>query len=78
MELAVVIVVITVVAWILGFLKSARTVADMANAAVTNQADKLTRDMIRDRVSSTPLSEEEVKAAVEDIKKMEEIRSLFR
>lgn len=78
MEIAFVIIAVTFIAWVLGFVRSARVVADIANTAVINQADKYTRNMIRDRVSSSPLTAEEVQQAAEDIRKMEEIRSLFR
>ena len=78
MEIAVIIIAVTFIAWVLGFVRSARVIADIANTAVISAADKHTRTMIRDRVNAQPLTAEEVAAATEDIKKMEEIRSLFR
>lgn len=78
MEIAIIIVVVTVIAWITGFLKSVRAMADAANAGVTDKADKYVRQILKDRTTATQLTAEELAAAAEDIKRMEEIRSLFR
>ena len=78
MEIAVILLTIVVIAWITGFLKSARTVADAANASVTSHADKYVRGVLRERVNAQPLTDEELTKAAEDIRRMEEIRSMFR
>lgn len=78
MEIAVVLVTLTVIAWFLGFLKSARVSADALNVLVVDKADSYTRNLLRKRNGSQRLSDEELTQAAEDIRKMEEVRSLFR
>ena len=78
MEIAVIIITVTAIAWFLGFLKSVRVMADAANASVTDKADKYVRQVLRDRVSAKPLTDEELETAANDIARMEEIRSMFR
>ena len=78
MEIAIILLTITIIAWITGFLKSARTIADAANASVTSHADKYVRGVLRERASSQALTDEELTKAAEDIRRMEEIRSMFR
>lgn len=78
MEIAIVILTVVVVAWITGFLKSARVIADAANVSVTSHADKYVRNVLRERVNSTPLTDEELAKAAADIQRMEEIRAMFR
>lgn len=78
MEIAVVLVTVTVIAWFLGFLKAARVSADALNVSVVDKADSYTRNLLRKRNGSQQLSDEELAQAANDIQRMEEIRSLFR
>lgn len=78
MEIATILITITAIAWFLGFLKSARVSADALNVLVVDKADGYVKTLLRKRNGSQPLSDEELTRATEDIRRMEEVRSLFR
>lgn len=78
MEIAIVLITITAIAWFLGFMKSVRVSADALNVTVVAKADDYVKNVLRKRNGSQPLTDEELARAAEDIRRMEEVRSLFR